>query len=110
MAWQGPMRRRRIGRVRDQEATGMAQSSELTCKEFVEVVSDYLDGDLSPDERGRIDAHLATCRGCRAYLQQMRLTVRLIGTLRDEPGEPVSDETKERLQSLYRAWRSGQGS
>lgn len=51
---------------------------DLTCRELVELVTDYLDGALSPDDRARFEVHLSECEGCRAYLEQMRMTVRLV--------------------------------
>lgn len=56
----------------------------LACREVVELVTAYLEGTLSPRQRRRIDAHLADCENCSAYLAQMRLMIRLSGTLREE--------------------------
>ena len=58
-----------------------APEDELTCKVLVEVVNDYLEGALSDAERERFEAHLAECEGCRRYLDQMRTTIRVVGTL-----------------------------
>jgi predicted anti-sigma-YlaC factor YlaD len=75
---------------------------ELTCKELVELVTDYLEGALTPAERARFDAHLAGCRGCRAYLDQMRRTIRMLGTLTEES---VPTEARERLLRTFRDWK-----
>lgn len=80
----------------------MTVEDELTCKQLVELVTDYLEGALLPEERARFDAHLAGCRGCRAYLEQMRRTIRLLGTL---PEESLSDDARERLLRAFRGWR-----
>ena len=50
----------------------------LVCREFVELVTGYLEGTLPERERARMDAHLAECDGCAGYLEDMR---RLVGTL-----------------------------
>ena len=50
----------------------------MSCQELVELVTDYLEGALEPDERARFEEHLAECAGCRAYLAQMRSTLRLV--------------------------------
>src|SRR5690242_10472475 len=50
---------------------------EITCKEFVEWVTDYLEDKLPAEERRRFDAHLAQCSGCPHYLEQMRETMRV---------------------------------
>ena len=49
--------------------------AHLNCRELVELVTAYLDGDLSPGERKRFDAHLASCDGCTTYVEQMRRTI-----------------------------------
>ena len=73
----------------------------LTCKELVEIVSDYLEGALPDVDRERFDAHLADCEGCRGYLDQMRVTIRVVGTLREEDLEPGA---RDQLLEVFRAW------
>ena len=55
---------------------------EMPCQELVELVTAYLEGYLAPAERTRFEEHLATCSGCRTYLQQMRMTLRALGASR----------------------------
>ncbi|MGZ8578464.1 MAG: anti-sigma factor family protein [Actinomycetota bacterium] len=76
----------------------------LTCKEVVEIVTDYLEGALSPEERARFDEHLAACDGCTRYVEQMRETIRLSGMLTEEQ-IPVAQ--RERLRQAFRDWKSG---
>jgi anti-sigma factor RsiW len=63
-------------------------ATELTCRELVELVTDYLDGALSPSERDRFEAHLAECDGCRHYVEQIRTTVRLTRQLAELEQRP----------------------
>ena len=44
----------------------------LACREFVELVTDYLDHALPPEQRARFEAHLAQCDGCTGYLEDIR--------------------------------------
>ena len=74
---------------------------ELTCQELVEIVSDYLEGQLPQRERERFDAHLEICEGCRRYLDQMRTTLRVVGTLSEEDLDPAA---KDQLLQLFREW------
>lgn len=74
----------------------------LTCKEIVELITDYLEGALSAEERARMDGHLAGCQGCTNYLEQMRQTIRLTGSLREESLTP---RQREDLLELFRGWR-----
>src|SRR5262245_36115474 len=55
-----------------------APARTLTCRELVELLADYLAGDLGSDERGRIEGHLADCVECLAYLRSYRATVRTV--------------------------------
>jgi anti-sigma factor RsiW len=50
---------------------------ELSCQELVELVTDYFEGAMAPEERARFDAHVAACPGCDIYLEQMRATIAL---------------------------------
>ena len=57
----------------------MKTAEELSCQELVELVTDYLEGAMSPEERERFEEHLDACGNCRRYLAQMRQTIRLVG-------------------------------
>ena len=59
----------------------MARLRRLCCREVVELVTDYLEGALPARTRARVERHLARCRGCAAYVQQMREVVRLLANL-----------------------------
>ena len=74
----------------------------MTCAEFVELVTSYLDGTLSAEERAEFDAHLALCPGCDRYLDQFRITIGLLGEL---PEETLSSPGRERLLDAFAQWR-----
>ena len=78
-----------------------APADELACQELVEIVSDYLEGALPEAERERFDAHLEICEGCRRYLDQMRTTIRVAGTLAEDDLDPGA---KDQLLQLFREW------
>jgi len=77
---------------------------ELTCQELVELVTDYLEDALSPAERARFEEHLSMCSGCRAYVEQLRDTIRLAGTLSEDD---LSPRMRDDLLGAFRAWRRG---
>ncbi len=79
-------------------------ADELTCKELVELVTDYLEGKLSPVMRARFEMHLSGCDGCTNYLSQMRQTLRALGTLTEDNIPP---ETQTELLNLFRNWKRG---
>jgi anti-sigma factor RsiW len=51
--------------------------SELTCRDVVDFLMDYLAGGLDPEQRVAFDAHLAACPDCVVYLRDYEETVRL---------------------------------
>jgi anti-sigma factor RsiW len=77
--------------------------TELTCKELVEIVTDYLEDRLPPGDRRRFEQHLARCEGCRNYLDQMRETISLAGGLEEDT---IPAPMRERLLRAFRDWRS----
>jgi anti-sigma factor RsiW len=78
-------------------------TDELGCQEFVELVTDYLEGGLAEPDRRRFEEHLAVCPGCTAYLEQMRETIRLTGTLREAD---VAPEALAALLGAFRDWKA----
>jgi anti-sigma factor RsiW len=75
---------------------------EISCREVVELVTEYLEGGLPPDDRTHFEEHLALCEGCHVYLEQMRDTIRVTGSLRRET---LSDEVIEALCRAFRDWQ-----
>ena len=74
----------------------------LVCREFVELVTDYLDGTLPDTERHRFEAHLAECDGCAGYLEDTR---RLIGSLQETTEPPADPDTRDALLRAFRDLR-----
>jgi anti-sigma factor RsiW len=63
---------------------------------MAELLLDYLDGQLSPEECDHIRKHLCDCPPCVAYLETYQLTIRLSRQL---PAAPVPPELLERLRA-----------
>lgn len=61
---------------------------DLSCQELVELVTDYYEDALLPEERARFDAHLAECEPCSIYVEQMRTTIELTRATRDLEERP----------------------
>jgi anti-sigma factor RsiW len=78
-------------------------AEEITCRQLVELVTDYLEGALDPGTRALFEEHLATCEWCVAYLDQMRGTRRALGTLTEES---ISPEARDALLHAFRGWRA----
>jgi anti-sigma factor RsiW len=77
-------------------------SAELTCKELVELVTEYFDGAMSPDELERFEEHLVYCGPCVTHVEQMRETIRLVGVVRQDDLDPV---VADELLAAFRGWR-----
>jgi anti-sigma factor RsiW len=80
----------------------LGSSHGLTCKELVEIITDYVEGTMPQDERRRFDEHLAVCSGCEHYVDQTRSTIQAVGSLREEM---IAPETREALLAMFRDWR-----
>jgi len=75
---------------------------DLVCQQAVELVTDYLEGKLSWRQRRRFEAHLRGCPNCRAYLEQIRQTITVMG--RVEP-ETLAPQARDDLIDLFRRYR-----
>jgi anti-sigma factor RsiW len=77
----------------------MAELPEMPCQELVEVITSYLDGSLGEVDRQRFEEHLLECDWCVRYVEQMRETLGLLGTV---PIESLSPEAQATLLDAFR--------
>ena len=68
----------------------------------MELVTEYLEGALSPDDRARFEEHVMTCPPCRAHIDQMRGTIRVLGHV---PTQTVSPDAERNLLEAFRGWK-----
>jgi anti-sigma factor RsiW len=77
--------------------------SEITCKDLVELVTDYLDDRMPAEQRLRFEEHIAFCSPCAVYLEQMRQTISVTGALREED---LDQESRDAMLSVFKDfWR-----
>jgi anti-sigma factor RsiW len=74
----------------------------MSCRELVEVITDYLEGTMAAEDRVRFEAHLAECPYCVNYLDQMRDTIAALGDLTEDS---ISSEARGELLEAFRSWR-----
>ena len=74
----------------------------LTCRELTELVTDYLEGDLSLMQGLRFQFHVGLCRHCHAYFRQMKLVIRTLGAL---PDEPIPPDVSVDLLLRFKNWK-----
>jgi anti-sigma factor RsiW len=79
------------------------QVEQLSCRELVELVTDYLEGALPEEERLRFEDHIGRCGGCKIYLEQIRQTIAALGHL---PDEALSPDAERVLIEAFRGWRA----
>jgi anti-sigma factor RsiW len=75
----------------------------MDCNVLVEVITDYFEGTMSPEERAQFDEHLIYCDGCTEYLEQMRATLAALGQI---PVDSIGGQARERLMQSFRAWKT----
>ena len=73
--------------------------SSLTCREFVEMVTAFLDSALDQQAVGGFVAHIPTCAGCGRYLDHVRQTIRALGDL---PVDRLPADTHDALVAAVR--------
>jgi anti-sigma factor RsiW len=77
----------------------------LTCRDVVEFLMDYLNQSLDPVERVELEAHLAECDECIAYLRSYEQTVRLGRAAFEEIDEAAEADIPPRLVEAILAAR-----
>lgn len=81
----------------------LRRREDLICRQAVELVTEYLEDELSRSDRRRFERHLRACPNCTAYLEQIRLTITITGRL---VPEDLTPEARKEFSDLYRAWRA----
>jgi anti-sigma factor RsiW len=79
----------------DQVVPGTA----VSCQDVVELVTDYLEGELDDETRAELEAHLGLCPGCGTYFEQMRRTIDQLGHV---PVETLSPQAQDELLAAFR--------
>ena len=75
----------------------------MTCKELVELVTDYLEGKLQAVDLARFEEHIATCEGCTVYLDQMRRTIQVMSYIHEEA---LTSQQWQDLLEIFRDWKN----
>ena len=74
----------------------------ISCQEVVELVTDYLDGAMSPADVARFDHHLSLCEGCVFYVDQIRMTIAAVRRIGEEDVPP---EVRDDLVAAFRDFK-----
>ena len=78
---------------------------EVTCQQFVELVTEYFEGALKPRTLNLVEEHLGMCDWCATYVEQMQATIASLRQLDEER----SPEPPDAVLAALRARRAGRG-
>lgn len=77
----------------------------MSCS-YEEDLTAYVDGELSPSDRARVEAHLGTCAGCQGTERLLRLTVARMAEVPDfTPSPSARRDVLARVDALPLTWR-----
>ena len=74
----------------------------VECRDHLNCLSDYVDGELDPDLCAEIERHMAECGDCRIVVDTLRKTVSLY---RSYGHETIPEATKDRLYAVLKLHR-----
>lgn len=72
-----------------------------SCREVVELASEYLEGAMTTEQMTRFELHLNLCDGCSGFVEQVRVTVAMARVL---PEEEIPDDLRGKLLTAFRDW------
>jgi predicted anti-sigma-YlaC factor YlaD len=67
------------------------------CRDLLDGLSDYLDGEASSELCAEISRHMATCEKCRVVVDTLGMTVKIYRQL---PREDLTEAARERLYKV----------
>jgi anti-sigma factor RsiW len=76
--------------------------SPLSCQELVELVTEYLDGALTPEDRLAFERHIAICPPCRGYVAEIRWTIAVAGELTEDNIPPAA---RDGMLEVFQSWK-----
>ena len=74
----------------------------MNCEQVTRAAGDFVERRLRLRERLMVLVHIAMCKGCRAYLEQMRLTLLALRSVPKPAGDPPSETLLERFRQETR--------
>lgn len=80
------------------------RASGYTCREVIDLVTEYLEGAMTPETRTDVELHLNYCDGCSTFLDQIRVAAESAGRLSEEQ---IPEATRAALLEAFQDWRRG---
>lgn len=87
----------------------MPERPSVTCRELIEFLHLYLEGELAPDRVLEFERHLAVCDSCLHYLSTYKETISLGKAACRDLDAPVGVEVPEELVAAILSARRRSG-
>lgn len=77
----------------------------MTCREVLDFLMAYLDGELTREQEYEFERHMAVCPSCVNYLSSYKQTVRMGKAAFSDPEDPAAESVPEGLLAAIRKAR-----
>lgn len=81
-----------------EERTGCSEVNEVSCREAVERVYEYLDGEMEPERAEEIRCHIQQCKRCYPMFDWERMFLDVIRERADRPED--NPELRQEVESM----------
>ncbi len=78
----------------------------MNCRELVELLCEFLEGELSAEKAQHIQEHLDACPPCVVYVETYRVTIRLSRKL---PCDKMPESLEKKLQAMLQQHKGERG-
>ena len=75
----------------------------MNCRDIIEFLAEYLDGELSAHTSAEFERHLAICVSCTAYLATYRETIRASRYVSLRKDDLLDDAPEELIEAILRS-------
>ena len=72
----------------------------MNCRDIIEFLAEYLDGELSVTTHVEFERHLAICQSCVAYLATYRETIRVSRFVSAQKSDLLDDAPEELIEAI----------
>lgn len=79
----------------------------ITCREFEDFITNYLDNKLSAPQRSRFELHIRLCKECKQYLQAYQRTMEVSHAAYPAPDTALPNDVPEELIEAILKARNG---
>jgi anti-sigma factor RsiW len=86
---------------------GRVDHDEITCKQFLRTLADFLAGELDAAGQGRSELHLSVCPECVRYLESYEVTIRLGSALREDAADSATALPQDLKNVILEARKRG---